>query len=92
MVIGFDGQYVILSDDFKILIYKFIWVVGVVGNKMLGLLDEVLVKGCRFVVDCFNWVQGMQDIFVIGDIVYMEEFDYFKGYLQVVQVVMQYVK
>lgn len=88
MVIGFDGEIVILSDELIILAYKFIWVVGVIGNKMLGFFDEVLVKGNWLVVDCFNWVQGMQSIFVIGDIVYMEEFDYFKGYLQVVQVVM----
>ena len=67
-----------------------IWTSGVIGKSVPGLPAEVLGRGRRIMVDAFNKVKGMQDVFAIGDIALMTEDEKFpNGHPQLAQVAIQ---
>ncbi len=86
---NYDGTYAHLDDDSKIRTDKLIWAAGVKGVIIPGLAPEVITRGNRFKVDRFNRVQGLGNVYAIGDIAYMEEDEYTEGHPQVAQVAIQ---
>ncbi len=85
----FDGKFVHIKGGEKIQANKVIWAAGIKGNTVAGLPEETIVWGGRIKVDRENRVAGVQDVFAIGDIAYMEEPDFPKGHPQVAQVAIQ---
>lgn len=85
----FDGSFVYMDDGTSIRANKVIWAAGIQGNRILGLPDQVITYGNRIKVDRFNRIEGLEDIFAVGDICYMEEEAYPQGHPQVAQVAIQ---
>ncbi len=85
----FDGSFVYMNDGSKIQGNKMIWAAGIRGNTVKGLPENSIVRGNRIKVDRFNQVEGVDRVFAIGDIAYMEEEEYPKGHPQVAQVAIQ---
>lgn len=88
-VTEYDGSYVYMQDRDPIQTNKVIWAAGIQGNTLKGFPDESTTYGNRFKVNRFNQVTGVEDVFAIGDIAYMEEEAYPKGHPQVAQVAIQ---
>ncbi|MBC7850422.1 MAG: NAD(P)/FAD-dependent oxidoreductase [Chitinophagaceae bacterium] len=81
---------VVLSDGREIHSTVFIWASGVTGREVPGLPPAVVGKGRRIIVDEFNRVQGMSNIFVIGDLAFQSSDAKFpNGHPQVAQVAIQ---
>jgi NADH:ubiquinone reductase (H+-translocating) len=62
-----DGK-VLLSNGESIDTNVLIWASGVTGREIPGLPPEVIGRGRRILVDEFNRVKGMTNIYAMGDI------------------------
>ena len=71
LVDSYDGETVVLTSGEQIKSQTLIWAAGVMGSMIDGVPTESIERG-RILVDAFNQVQGMTDIFAIGDIAYMK--------------------
>ena len=88
-VVGYDGKTVELEDHENFQTETLIWAAGIQGQMPEGISTEKLVRGNRIKVNRFNQVEGMDAIFALGDIAYMETENYPKGHPQVAQVALQ---
>ncbi|PPK88626.1 NADH dehydrogenase [Neolewinella xylanilytica] len=88
-VTAFDGRLVSLDDGRTIASQKVIWAAGIKGMPLPGLPPDTITYGNRLAVDRFHRVRGMDGIYAIGDVAYMEEPDFPKGHPQVAQVAIQ---
>jgi NADH:ubiquinone reductase (H+-translocating) len=70
LVTSYDGQVAHLNDGRAIPTRTLVWAAGVEGNVIDGLPDKCLMRG-RIKVDSFNRVEGLRDVFAIGDIAVM---------------------
>ena len=92
-VVDVDGDFVYLKDGTTIRAKKVIWAAGIKGNTIAGMPEESLVRGNRIKVNRFNQVEGLKNIYAIGDVAYMEEGEtYPQGHPQVAQVAIQQSK
>lgn len=91
-VTDFDGKQVYMSDGNQIRTQKVIWAAGITGSRMPGLPESTRVRGNRIQVDRYCQVAGLEGVFAMGDIAYMEEEGYPQGHPQVAQVAMQQAK
>lgn len=81
---------VYLSDGRTINSNVLIWASGVIGREVPGLPTSVITRGRRILVDGFNKVQGMQNIFALGDLCSMSADKRFpNGHPQLAQVAIQ---
>lgn len=81
---------VILSDGNSIETETLIWTSGVIGKEIPGLPEESIGKGRRVLVDAYNKVEGITNIYALGDISLMlAEEKYPKGHPQLAQVAIQ---
>jgi NADH dehydrogenase len=67
LVEGYNGEKVSLSDGTEIFSSTLIWASGVVAKKADGIPQTSLGKGRRILVDGFNRVHNLQDVYAIGD-------------------------
>ncbi len=86
---GCDEENVFIDNGNSIQTNMIIWTAGIKGNLIEGLGSEVYTKNGRIIVDRYNRVGGLQDIFAIGDICLMTEDKYPKGHPQVAQAAIQ---
>lgn len=84
----YDGKTVFLKDGKQIPSSLVIWAAGIKGNIPNGVDASLIARGHRIKVDTYNRVEGMTDVFAIGDIAYMEEGMY-KGHPQVAPAAIQ---
>jgi NADH dehydrogenase len=84
----YDGHVVNIKGQ-NISTQNLVWAAGIVGNKVSGLKDEEYVRGGRIKVNRLHQVESNQDVFVIGDVAYMETEKYPNGHPQVAQVAIQ---
>jgi NADH dehydrogenase len=91
-VVDFDGEVVYMKDGSKIQSRKVIWAAGVIGSLVPGMPETSITHGSRLAVDRFCQVAGVENIYAIGDIAYMEEEDFPEGHPQVAQVAIQQAK
>jgi len=89
---NFDGTHVYIKGGEKIQANKVIWAAGIRGNQVKGLPEKSIVWGGRIAVDREHRVSGLEEVYAVGDIAYMEEPDYPKGHPQVAQVAIQQAK
>jgi len=85
----YDGNNVLLSDSAMLKARTLIWAAGVAGNKLEGVPPELIIRNNRIIVDKYNRLERMENIFAIGDIAFMREEEYPNGHPQVAQVAIQ---
>ena len=86
----YHDDTVYLSDGRTIPTNVLIWASGVIGREVPGLPAAVITRGRRVLVDEFNKVQGMQNIFALGDLCFMSADKHFpNGHPQLAQVAIQ---
>ncbi|GAO28067.1 NAD(P)/FAD-dependent oxidoreductase [Geofilum rubicundum] len=88
----YDGERLHLSNGTTIKAKTVIWAAGVTGNRIEGLPAEVEGPGNRIRVDRFNKVDGLDNVFAVGDIAYMETPRYPRGHPQVANVAINQAK
>lgn len=89
-VIDYRDHKVILEDGMEIPTRTFIWVSGVKASPIDDLPSECIGRGGRLKVDAYNRVEGMEDVFAIGDQCIMTaDKDYPNGHPQLAQVAIQ---
>lgn len=92
LVSDYDGATVTLKDGRAIKTRTLIWTAGVMGNVPPGIAKEMVVKGNRIKVSDQNRVMGIQNIFAIGDVAYMETPEFPQGHPQLANVAIHQAK
>ncbi|MDQ2753257.1 MAG: NAD(P)/FAD-dependent oxidoreductase [Bacteroidota bacterium] len=88
---GYDGNKVLLADGSTIETHSLIWASGVIAREVPGLPPELIGKGRRIAVNEYNQVQGIDNMFAIGDIcMQLTDSNYPKGHPQLAQVAIQH--
>jgi NADH dehydrogenase len=78
----YDGETVTLANGDTIKSAMVIWAAGVKGNVPNGIDKSIVVRGNRIKVDRHNLAQGFTNIYVVGDLAYMETPKYPNGHPQ----------
>jgi len=90
VVNNFDGNNVQLKDGKTIPAKTVIWAAGVTGAIPSGFDKSLIAKGNRLIVDRQLKLKGPENnIYVIGDLAYMETPKYPKGHPQLASVAIQ---
>jgi NADH dehydrogenase len=76
---NYDGRKVELADGSTFKTETLMWTAGVKGNVIPGLEDVVEAKGGRYMVDGFNHITPLENVFAIGDIAVQVHEDYPRG-------------
>ena len=93
MVTDYRDHKVVMKDGTEIPTRTFLWVSGIRANAMPGIDESHLGRGFRFKVDEYNRIQGVEDVFVIGDqCLQTSDAAYPNGHPQVAQVAIQQAK
>ncbi len=92
LVQDYDGREIRLADGRSIPCRTLIWAAGVHGSVPEGIRPDLLVRGKRIRVDEFHRVAGMENVFAIGDVSYMETPDWPKGHPQLANVAIHQAK
>ena len=83
---GYDGKVVTLNNGEIINSENVIWSAGVKGNAIGGIPDNLLLPSGRIKVDRTNKIEGLDGVYAIGDVAYMETEKYPKGHPQLANV------
>ena len=89
VVKDYDGNDVYLSDGRTIPSNTVIWAAGIKGNVPQGIDKNLIVRGNRIKVDRYNKMEGSSNVYVLGDLAYMETATWPKGHPQVASVAIQ---
>jgi NADH dehydrogenase len=88
----YDGHTLTLKDGKAIKTRTMIWSAGITGNIPAGIPAEAVMRG-RIKVDGFNRVIGIDNVYALGDVAYMEaDTGYPKGHPQVANVAINQAK
>ncbi len=82
----YDGTTIFLADGNTIPAETVIWAAGIKGNIPPGIHPDLIARGNRIKVDRTNRIQGFDNIYVVGDLAYMETPKYPQGHPQVANV------
>ena len=85
----YDGNIVRLGDSKEILAATVIWAAGIKGNIPNGIDKSLIARGNRIKTDRYCRVSGINNVYAIGDLAYMETPKYPNGHPQVAPVAMQ---
>ena len=85
----YDGKTAVMQNGGTIETSTVIWAAGIKGNIPVGIHKELIAKGNRIKVDRQCKVQGLENVYAIGDVAYMEEPAYPAGHPQVAPVATQ---
>lgn len=88
----FDGNTVTLRDGRTIISKTVIWAAGIRGNVPQGIDNELIARGNRIKVDRTNRMRGFENIYVLGDVAFMETPKYPKSHPQVANVAINQAK
>lgn len=86
MVKNYDGETLTFTDGTFLKTDNVIWAAGVTGVPVPGIPEESVVRGKRIRVDRFHRVDGLEDVYALGDIAYMETPEYPTGHPQLANV------
>jgi NADH dehydrogenase len=92
VVKDYDGDEVQLSTGEKIPAKTVIWAAGVRGNVPAGIDPALVVRGNRIKVDRYNKIESLGNVYVIGDLAYMETPKYPHGHPQLANVALNQAK
>ena len=86
----FVDDQVIFNNGERISSATLIWTSGVIAREALGLPHEVIGKGRRILVDEYNRVAGLENVFAIGDMcLQLADPKFPQGHPQLAQVAIQ---
>ncbi|AUD03127.1 NAD(P)/FAD-dependent oxidoreductase [Spirosoma pollinicola] len=88
LVENYDGETVTFKGGEQIRTQTLVWGAGVTGAMIDGIPAESTERG-RILVDPINRVQGLNNVFAIGDIAFMKLDDFPKGHPGVAQPAIQ---
>jgi len=88
-VTDYDGKILSLGDQQPIKTQTVIWAAGISGQVPPGISTDSIGRGKRLIVDEYNQVKGLEDIYAIGDVSVMSTTEYPNGHPQVAQVAIQ---
>lgn len=88
-VVDYDGEILKLGDGEEIKTKLVIWAAGISGVVPPGIPDESVGRARRILVDEFNRVKGLENVFAIGDSSVMTTEEFPNGHPQVAQVAIQ---
>ena len=86
LVKDYNGELLTLSNGETIRSRNVIWSAGVTGNTIAGIPAEAQLRSGRIRVDRINRVEGLDSVFAVGDVAYMETEKYPKGHPQLANV------
>lgn len=86
IVTNYDGETITLNNGEIIPSKSVVWSAGITGNMIDGIPQDSIMRGNRIKVDRVNKVVGLEDVFAIGDIAYMETEKYPHSHPQVANV------
>lgn len=86
---SYDDKIVEFADGRKEYWETLIWTAGVKGEPMPGFPQEAVLRNGRIKVDEYNRVEGVPDVFALGDIACRESEEYPHGLPQVAQPAIQ---
>jgi len=89
IVNNFDGDNVLLKDGNTIPSKTVIWAAGVTGSIPPGFDKSLIARGNRLIVDRYLRLKGFENIYVIGDLAYMETAKYPKSHPQLASAAIQ---
>lgn len=90
LVKDFDGDVVTLNTGEHIETKTLIWAAGIQGNVVDGIEQENVVRGNRIKVDEFCRVEGMENVYAVGDVAFMTaDKNYPNGHPQLAQAAIQ---
>lgn len=89
VVKDYDGQKVTLADGSTLPSNTLIWAAGIRGNVPEGVDQSLVVRGNRIRVDRHCLMEGASNVYVLGDLAYMETPKWPKGHPQVASVAIQ---
>lgn len=89
---SYDGEVVTLKSGETIRTKNLIWAAGVVGNSLEGIPPTSITRGNRLIVNRYNEVQGLEDVFAVGDIAFMSTPKYPNGHPQLANVALNQAK
>lgn len=92
VVENYEGRTVSLKNGETIEAKNVIWAAGVTGNQIEGITEASITRGNRLIVNRFNEVENMKDVFAIGDIAYMTTPKYVNGHPQLAAVANEQAK
>lgn len=85
----YENNIVELSDGRNLYSEVVIWTAGITAESVEGFTKETFGPGNRFIVDEFNKVKDVEDIYAIGDISFLTSPKFQRGYPQLAQVAIQ---
>lgn len=89
IVVDYDGNTVVTKSGYEILAKNLVWTAGVKGQLPNGISDSHIVGGNRLKTNQFLEVEGLKDVFAIGDIAAIINGNTPKGHPQVAQPAIQ---
>ncbi|TMI96870.1 MAG: NAD(P)/FAD-dependent oxidoreductase [Bacteroidetes bacterium] len=89
IVNNFDGDNVQLKDGNTIPSKTVIWAAGVTGSIPPGFDKSLIARGNRLIVDRYLRLKGFENIYVIGDLAYMETPKYPQSHPQLASAAIQ---
>lgn len=89
MVEDYKNDTVYFKDGDTIETDTLIWTAGVTAMKFEGIPETCYGKGNRLLVDEYNKVEGIENIYAIGDTCLQKTDDYPEGHPQLANVAMQ---
>ena len=93
MVTDYVDKELVLKDGQRISAETVIWVSGIKANNIDGIPPESIGHAGRILVDRFNRVKGLKDVYAIGDQCIVEGDEaYLYGHPQLAQVAIQQAK
>jgi NADH:ubiquinone reductase (H+-translocating) len=92
IVSNYDGKNIQLKDGANIPARTVIWAAGVTGAMPAGIDKTLIARGNRLIVDQQSKLKGLDNIYAIGDLSYMETTMYPKGHPQLASVAIQQAK
>jgi NADH dehydrogenase len=88
-VSDYDGTIVTLNSGEKINSKNVIWAAGVTGNIIKGFPESCITKGNRLIVNHHNEIEGLKQVYALGDISFMTTPNFSEGHPQVASVALQ---
>ena len=89
IVNNYDGKTVSLQSGEIIKSTNVIWAAGIIGNTLEGIPKESVTRGNRFLVNRFNNIENLENIYALGDIAFMATPKYPNGHPQVASVAIE---
>lgn len=92
IVKDYNGEVLELTNGESIKTKSVIWTAGVIANEITGIPLDSITPNKRIRVDRVNRVSGMEDVFAIGDLAFMETPKYLKAHPQLANVAINQAK